>query len=180
MIVQEDPPYLTHISGFAEADIRANQAGHLSPEQKSTLRRQLLLSFGGLLLGAGIVVWMIVSNGFNVIALFWIGGLALAAYRILNDGIALCNSVVSHVDGDAWVEARSDGESTEYLVHIANLELKTTKEVYKDLMSGGPYRAYYTNLTSRLVAVRVLDGWKPMPAPAMTKKLHWSFRIEVS
>lgn len=178
-MIDTELPYFSHIDGFADEDVQVNEAGSLSETQRSVLRRRLVMSMLGVAIGIGITVWIIASGGFNLVAFFCIIGISYAAYQCLSSFLWLRDPTVSVVEGDAWVEVRSNDDSTEYVLHINDLKLKTDKEVEEALVSGGPYRAFYIDEMDQLVAIRPLGGWRAVPRPEPARRFHLPFNISI-
>lgn len=176
-MIDTELPYFSHIDGFADEDIQVNETGSLSETQRSVLRRRLVMSMLGVVIGIAITVSIIASGGFNLVAFFWIICISFGAYQCLSNFLWLRKPTVSVAEGDAWVEVKSNDDTTEYVLHINDLNLKTNKEVEEALVSGGPYRAFYIYEMDQLVAIRAMDGWRAVPRPEPAKRFHLPFNI---
>ncbi|HXC75888.1 MAG TPA: hypothetical protein VNU19_02445, partial [Candidatus Acidoferrum sp.] len=61
-----------------------------------------------------------------------------------------------------------------FFVHIDDLRLEITKQAYRALKAGGPYRIYYLPDAKRAVGGQVLPAWRSLPQPTPKKSSWWS------
>lgn len=164
-------PDLSHIAGFSPADVSANSEGQLSPEQTRLAKKGILKAAAMIAVALAWIAWVAQGDGFQLVA----AGLMLcvSAYRLIRDLVALRDSTVTCVYGDAWVERRPDSYGPDsYRIHVAGLKLETSKVVYTALRPGGPYRIYYMPKRMRAVGGEVMSSWRSVPPP--TAKLSGS------
>jgi hypothetical protein len=174
-----EPPDCSWIVGFGAEDVAVNEEGRLSPAQRSRLKRDLCIALLIALGISGIAAMALHVSGLSLPSLFWIFAAGCGAYQCLKDWTAIRESVVAQIDGDAWVEERSDGESSSYTLLIAGIELHTNRDVFKTFVSGGPCRAFYLPASKRLVALRFLPGWRAVARPGQMKRWWQRFSIEL-
>ena len=171
-----NPPYLTWLPGFSEADLEENEAGRLSAHQRDLLRADVdsqlvMTALGGLffvgtaLFSGGLVAAAIAACGFGAVIYH------LVSRRRAEAG----QTAVECADGDAVIRIVPGGEDPdEYLLEINDLTLATTKAVDQAFSPGGPYRVFYLPISQRVVAIKVLPGWRSVERPSEPPRAWWS------
>ena len=167
-------PDLSVVPGYSLDDVRHNCVGLQSPAQARHAKKTLLGELVGIGVGVAFVAFTIAQGDglFTFIALIFIAVAGLKAVLLLQD---VWTGHVSQVDGDIWTELRKDSEGPDhFFVHIDDLRLEITKQAYRALKAGGPYRIYYLPDAKRAVGGQVLPAWRSLPQPTPKKSSWWS------
>jgi hypothetical protein len=173
-------PNLSSLQGFSDDDITDNEMGALSPAQNDRLRAHLReMAIGdalGFLLMFGVVIILSHGNLINLLVGCCVG--VLVVVNLTKHWRDIGNGKVLAVDGFARKVFIAGGEDPDrYLLTLsaephgqAVGELETDAKIHAAVVSGGPCRVFYAPETKMVVAIRPLDGWRPIPEPGPQTK----------
>jgi len=171
-------PDLTVLPGFSLEDACYNCIGRQSPTQKSQGYWKAVVSLFWLAVVTIFVVFFIVHG--SHLAYIALVAIAIGLFGALRDVEAAWSGEASQADGDVWTEAESDGDGgKEYYLHLGEMKLQLTREVFLALVPGGPYRIYYCRSRNRVIGGQVLPGWRALPHEVEEKRPWWR-RISAS
>ena len=171
------PPDLSMLPGFTAADLAINEMGALSHDQRQRVRNRLDMAVFGIALMVAITAFVAWSGGYLTTVFYGILTLALTV-KVTTGYFELRNPQVACYEGDAWAESDND-ESPSYTIHIADVELDTTSEVYRRFLRGGPYRIYALRGSSFVVSVQPLSNWRSLPEPPRKKSWWHGLTFEI-
>jgi hypothetical protein len=171
-------PDLSVVPGYSLDDVRYNCVGLQSPAQKRQATNTLLYHLVSISVIAAFLTFML-AHGAGLVTFIALIATGAAGVKAVFDFQETWAGHLSQVDGDIWTELQRDSESgDEFFVHVDDLTLKITKQAYRALTAGGPYRIYYLLGAKRAVGGQVLPAWRPLPQPEPKKRSWWS-RISI-
>ena len=161
---RDSPPALSWLPGFSEADLEENEAGRLSAAQREILASAVdgelvMAALTGLLFTAAALA---LSNFVVSVIVACVFG-AIIYDLVTHRRSEAARTTVERAEGDVIIRVvYASEDSDDYVVEINELTLWTTESVYRAFRAGGPYRLFYLQDSRRVVAMKALEGWRPL------------------
>lgn len=156
------------VFAFDENDFNANQAGHLSRRQISSLksaRNRSVTTFALLSVLLGFLAIVIVAAGFQTVGILpplLAGFLAvLAMYAVFGRNAQsllkdMNENRVAVVEGRVDLSLNALQNTAEYFLRVENMRFTIKQNAFLTFKNGDPYRIYYAPRSKRILSVEWL------------------------
>lgn len=156
------------VFAFDEDDFNANQAGHLSRRQISSLksaRNRSVTTFALLSVLLGFLAIVIVAAGFQTVGILppLLAGFltVLAMYAVFGRNAQsllkdMNENRVAVVEGRVDLSLNALQNTAEYFLRVENMRFTIKQNAFLTFKNGDPYRIYYAPRSKRILSVEWL------------------------